>query len=363
MEEGMRRVVWIRAVTCLAVSLLCTFHAHAQFFAGKTVTMVINYGVGGNADTEGRIFVRHLARHIAGSPTIIVQNVPGAGGLTAINLMGTHAGFKSDGTTIGYFTFNAVAPIIDDPTLRVKMADFAFISGVGGWVVTYGRKEILHGQPVAAGMKAAKDLFVGGYAPNASHDVRLKLTLSLIGAKFKMVTGFPDSGSVNKAMLQNEINYTASTLPGFTNQAMPQLVGPGIAQAIWQYPVSAPDGGFASNERLNAEGVKSFVEIYREAYGKPPAGPSFDAFVLVNDISTKLARVALMPPGTPAEAVAEMRQGFAALATDEEFLEEYRRIIKEKAELTGAEEGQAILERLRSVKPEIKSALAKAVEE
>lgn len=353
------RVIMIAA----AVAALVSAPAEAQFFAGKTVTMVINYGVGGNADTEGRIFVRHLPRHIAGAPTIIVQNVPGAGGLTAINLMGTHAGFKSDGTTIGYFTFNAVAPIIDDPTLKVKMADFAFVSGVGGWVVTYGRKEILHGQTVAAGMKSATNLFVGGYAPNASHDVRLKLTLSLIGAKFKMVTGFPDSGSVNKAMLQNEINYTASTLPGFTSQATPQLIGPGIAQPIWQYPVSAPNGGFAGNERLTGEGVKSFVEIYKEAYGKPPSGPAFEAFVLVNDISTKLARVALMPPGTPPEAVAEMRKAFAALASDKEFLEEYARIIKEKAELTPAEEGQAILDRLRSVRPEIKAALAKAVEE
>ena len=351
------------AIALLAPALLVAPSAGAQFFAGKTVTMVINYGVGGNADTEGRIFVRHLPRHIAGAPTIIVQNLPGAGGLTAINLIGTHAGFKSDGTVIGYFTFNAVAPIIDDPTLRVKMADFAFVGGVGGWVVTYGRKEILQGKSIAEGMKNAKGLFVGGYAPNASHDVRLKLTLDLIGAKFKMVTGFPDSGSVNKAMLQNEINYTASTLPGFTSQAMPQLIGPGIAQPIWQYPVSAPGGGFAGNERLMEDGVKSFVDIYREATGKPPAGPAFDAFVLVNDISTKLARVALMPPGTPPEAVAEMRKGFTALAGDEEFLEDYRRVIKEKPELTGAAEGQAILERLRSVTPEIKAALAKAVEE
>lgn len=355
----MRRIAPIVA----AAAALAVSPASAQFFAGKTVTMVINYGVGGNADTEGRIFVRHLAQHIAGAPTIIVQNVPGAGGLTAINLMGTHAGFKADGTTIGYFTFNAVAPIIDDPTLKVKMSDFAFVSGVGGWVVTYGRKEILQGKSIAEGMRGAKNLFVGGYAPNASHDVRLKLTLGLIGAGFKMVTGFPDSGSVNKAMLQNEINYTASTLPGFTSQALPQLIEPGIARPIWQYPVSAPGGGFATNERLTADGVKSFVEIFSEAYGRPPSGPQFDAFVLVNDISTKLARVALMPPGTPKEAVAEMRKGFAALATDEKFLKEYRRIIKEKAELTPAEEGQAILDRLRAVKPEIKAALAKAVEE
>jgi tripartite-type tricarboxylate transporter receptor subunit TctC len=350
----------IRAILLFCVVALAAFPAQAQFFAGKTITMVINYGVGGNADTEGRIFVRHLGKHIQGNPTIITQNMPGAGGLTAVNLMGEHIGIKNDGTSVGYFTFNPVAPIIDDPTLKVKMSDFAFVGGVGGWFVTFGRKDMLKGRPIAEGMKNA-EIFAAGYAPSASHDVRLKLTLGLIGAKFKVVTGFPDFASVNKAMAQNEVNYTATTLPGFTSITIPQLIEPGIAQPIWQYPVSRPGGKFETNPNLTAQGIPSFPDIYAQAYGRPPSGADFEAFVLLNDIATKLARVVLMPQGSPPAAVAEMRKAFLALAGDRDFLAEYERIIHEKPDITGAEEGQPIYDRLGTVKPDVKAAMAKAV--
>jgi tripartite-type tricarboxylate transporter receptor subunit TctC len=343
-----------------AVFASMSIPAQAQFFVGKTITMVINYGVGGNADTEGRIFVRHLGAHIQGNPTIIAQNLPGAGGLTAVNLMGEHVGIRADGTAVGYFTFNPVAPMIDDPTLKVKMADFAFVGGVGGWFVTFGRKDMLKGLSLAEGMKHAT-IFAAGYAPSASHDVRLKLTLGLIGATYKVVTGFPDFASVNKAMLQNEVNYTATTLPGYTSITIPQLIETGVAQPIWQYPISRPDGTFTANPALTAQGIPSFVDVYAQAYGKQPAGPQFEAFVLLNDIATKLARVVLMPPGAPQAGVAELRKAFLELASDQAFVEEYERIIHEKPDITPAAEGQPIYDRLGAVKPAVKAAMAKAV--
>lgn len=76
--------------------------AESPFYQGKNLTFLINFAAGGPTDIEGRIVARHLAKHIPGNPTIIVQNMPGAGGVTGINFLGEAA--KRDGLTMGYFT-------------------------------------------------------------------------------------------------------------------------------------------------------------------------------------------------------------------------------------------------------------------
>ena len=54
--------------------------ANAQFYKGKSLTLLVNYGAGGNADSAARMFQRHIARHIPGNPNVVVQNMPGGGG-------------------------------------------------------------------------------------------------------------------------------------------------------------------------------------------------------------------------------------------------------------------------------------------
>ena len=79
-----RRVVIVAGLAALAAAA-CPAHAVAQFYKGKTVTMIINYPAGGPTDIEGRIIARHRASHIAGKPTIIVKNIGGAGGMIGSN--------------------------------------------------------------------------------------------------------------------------------------------------------------------------------------------------------------------------------------------------------------------------------------
>ena len=108
------------ALGALATILTVT-PAAAQFYKGKTLTLIVNYGVGGNIDTEARILARHLPKHIAGAPTIIIQNTPGAGGLHAMNLLGLNIKSRADGLTAGFFTISPTAPLIDDPAFKIKM--------------------------------------------------------------------------------------------------------------------------------------------------------------------------------------------------------------------------------------------------
>jgi tripartite-type tricarboxylate transporter receptor subunit TctC len=111
------------AAAIVLASLVWATSAGAQFYAGKTLTLLTNYGVGGNIDAEARVAARHLSRHIAGNPTIVVQNAPGAGGLLAINLLGLGIRSRADGLTVGFFTISATAPLTDDPALKISLAD------------------------------------------------------------------------------------------------------------------------------------------------------------------------------------------------------------------------------------------------
>src|SRR5262245_27235647 len=77
--------------------------AAAQYYKGKTITMIVNYPAGGPTDIEGRIVAQHLPGHIPGSPTIVVKNVGGAGGLIGSNQLGEAA---PNGETIGFFTLS-----------------------------------------------------------------------------------------------------------------------------------------------------------------------------------------------------------------------------------------------------------------
>jgi tripartite-type tricarboxylate transporter receptor subunit TctC len=356
----MKTLIRIGLLTAAAVLGGATA-SQAQLYAGKTATMVINYGAGGTIDVEGRIFQRHLPKHLDGRPTIIAQNMPGAGGLTAVNALGKGVIGKPDGLTFGFFAFSPIAMVIGDPALQVNVADFAAIGGIGAWYVAYGRKDMLPGAQRPADMaKVTQNIFAGGYSPTSVHDVRMRLMLDLMGLKYKIIRGFQDVAAVNKAMLQNEVNFTAISLPGYESNTVPQVIDTGVALPLWQFPTSGPNGTFLDKPGLTARGIQSYEQVYREAFGKMPSGPQFDAFILLNDVSAKLGRVLLMPPRTPPAAVAEMRKAYAALANDQEFKSEYLRAVKVEADLAMPEDAVAVLAKLKAVEPAVVTVIEKA---
>jgi tripartite-type tricarboxylate transporter receptor subunit TctC len=343
-----------------AISLSCA--AHAQYFKDKTITMVINYAAGGNVDIEGRIFERHLGRHLAGNPTIIVNNVPGAGGLTAINQLGMGVGVKDPSTTLGFVTFNPMAVLIEDPALRVKIENFTMLGGLGAYYVTYARKDALPGAQRPQDIAQATSIQAAGYARSSVHDVRLRLMLDLMGPRYQVITGFQSIGAVNLAVAQNEINFMLSTLPGYESQVVPNLIDKGIAIPLWQIGLRRPDGTLGGNEKVGRSGVRFFEDVYLDAFGTAPTGPKYQALQIINEMMAQLARAILMPPGARPEATQELRQAIKALASDDVFLADYRRIIKEDPILTGGDEAQNLVRRIAAeTGPDVKAALKTAV--
>jgi tripartite-type tricarboxylate transporter receptor subunit TctC len=338
--------------------------AGAQFYKGKTLTLLVNYGVGGNADTEARIYQHYLPRYIAGNPTVIIRNAPGAGGAAAMNQLGLNIASQPDGLTAGYFTTSATTSLTEDPVLRIKLYDFSVIGAAGGFNVVYARRDIVPGgMTKPADIVRAKNVYAGGYARGTSHDTRLRLALEIMGLPYTMVTGFPGTAQINKAMLQNEVNFTGSSLPGYHTQVIPQIIKPGVGMTLFQFPAIGPDGKPVGDPALERAGIATFDKVYAQAFGQPPASRKFDALLLMNDISTKLQRLVVLPRGAPAEAVETLRKAFDALGEDKEFIEDYMRVTGEEPDLVKAELIEPLFQRMRHVDPETVRILKESVAE
>ncbi|MPZ41658.1 MAG: hypothetical protein GEU95_27175 [Rhizobiales bacterium] len=353
----------LRLASLAAAIVVTASPAPAQFYKDKTLTMLVNYAAGGNADTEARVFQRHLSKHIAGKPNIIIRNLPGAGGANAMNQLGLGIAGKPDGLTLGFFTMSATSSITDDPVLKVKIPDvYVPIAGGRGWNVVYGRKDIVPGGYTRpADFPKAKRIFAGGYGKATSHDTRLRLVLDVMNLPYTMVTGFQGAGHVNQAMLKGEVNFTGSSLPGFQTQVIPQIIKEGVGVALFHHPVMAEDGSPQGNPLLEKQGIITFHQFYREAFGKPPSGAKHDALFLMNDISTKMQRGMLVPKGSPPEAITELRKAFAALQHDPAFAKEFRAITGEEPDIVSPAEMEQILNRIRNVSPEVKKVLRASV--
>jgi tripartite-type tricarboxylate transporter receptor subunit TctC len=332
--------------------------AQAQFYKGKTISMLINFGAGGPTDIEGRLFARFLPRHLKGNPTVLATNRPGAGGLIGLNYLGGGA-VRPDGTTLGFFTVSPVPPIIDDPALKVKFSDFAFVAGVAQVTVAYGRKDIPPGIARPADMRRATNVYGAGYNPANDHDITMVETLTMMGAKFKIVSGFRSANDGNKALMQNEVNFNTSSMPGYQAQVVPNIINTGIAIPLWYMPIAKIDGSYTKSAIMESQGVHAFSEIYRQAYGKLPSGKTWETFVLVNNIASSMRRSVLVPKTSPKAAIDELRKAFAELPNDPAFVKEYERVVRVKPEMVSAADGQALVDSLSRIDPAVTTSLKK----
>ena len=353
----------LRFASLATVFILAASPASAQFYKDRTLTLLVNYAAGGNADTEARVFQKHLSKHIAGNPTIIIRNLPGAGGASAMNQLGLGIAGKPDGLTLGFFTMSATSTITDDPVLKIKLQDvFTPIAAGRGWNVVYARKDIVPGgYSKPADFLKAKNVFAGGYSRATSHDTRLRLVLEIMNLPYQMVTGFQGTGHVNQAMLRNEVNFTGSSMPGYQTQVIPQIIKEGIGAVLFHHPVMGPDGRAQGNPLLEQQGIITFYQFYREAVGKEPSGAKYDALFLMNDISTKMQRGMMVPKGSPPEAVQALRKGFQAIGNDPAFAKDFKGITGEDPDIVEPAEIEAIFDRIRNVDPEVKRVLRESI--
>ena len=142
---------------------------------------------------------------------------------------------------------------------------------------------------------------------------------------------------------------------------IPQIIKEGVGIALFHHPVIGPDGKAQGNPLLEKQGIITFYQFYREAFGKEPTGAKYQALFLMNDISTKMQRGMLVPKGSPPEAVQALRNAFQAAGKDAAFARDFKAITGEEPDVVAPAEIEAIFDRIRKVDPEVKRVLRESV--
>jgi len=346
----MIRIVLI-ATGLIALGIIFPQNAEAQFYKGKTITMIVNYPAGGPTDIEGRIVAQHLPDHIPGAPTVIVKNIGGGSGLLGSNQLGDSA---ADGDTMGFFTLDVMAEITDNPSVRTHFADFVLLAGVESPLVAYIRKDTPPGINVPADLMKAKDFKALSLNAQNINSINQELALDLLGIKYQPIPAYRGLKEVETAILQNTGQMANTSLSGWLGSAEPSLKG--IVIPLWQLAPPGPNGTHPRSRSL--PNMQTFEEFYASVGGKPLAGDiRYEAMRAASDPQLAMFRVAAMPPKTPDNVVAIMRAAFEDMWKDRQFLADYTRVLAIEPVMVSGAEAQVILGNVGKVRPEIKKFL------
>jgi tripartite-type tricarboxylate transporter receptor subunit TctC len=321
----MNRAAFIGAVIALTVTAQAA-RAEEPFYKGKRLTLLINFAVGGPTDIEGRLFAKYLAKHIEGSPTVIVHNMDGAGGVVGAQYLGEVA--PKDGSYFGYLSGTSWIYVSDPDRWRVDFKAYEFVAYAPGTTVHFVRTDVAPGMKEPTDIVKAKGLIAGGLSIDTSKDLRLRLGLDMLGVPpYKYVTGYRSSPAARIALQRGEINMFSESPPSYRAVVEPQLVKPGIAIPVWWDEVNTADPP-PSQKQMEGLTIPSFPQLYKKVKGTLPSGQLWGAYKTLFEINSTLQRVIALPPKAPQAAYDALSRAITQLNDDKEFAAEALKVIE-----------------------------------
>lgn len=290
--------------------------ADQPFYKGKQITLLINFAAGGPTDIEGRLLAKHIAKHIDGHPTVIVENKDGAAGMVGAAYLGEVG--PRDGTMFGYFTGSAWAYLIDPAKFRVDLRSYEFIGYQPGTTVYYMRADVPPGMKVPTDIMKAQGLIMGGLGVDSSKDLLQRLTFDMLGLKYRYVTGYRSSSIARLALQNGEINMHSESTPSYFGVVEPTLVKAGKVIPLW-YDALYDGRVFISDAAMAHTGIAAFPAFYEKVKATRPSGPLWEAYKVALTINAQIQRLVVMPPGSPPAAVAALRKALAGLNDDKAY--------------------------------------------
>jgi tripartite-type tricarboxylate transporter receptor subunit TctC len=342
------QVVRTMSASALAIALI----AHAlgplplsaqqsvqDFYSGKQITVIVGAGTGGGYDLLARLMARHMGRHIPGNPTLIVQNMPGAGSLNATNHLFNVS--PKDGSVIALIQRNMLLAPLVNPT-GVRFANDR-LNWIGSLNSETGMTVAWHDVPhVTAKDLFEKELIVGGIT-NVDPEATARLYNAVLGTKFKIVTGYNSTSVIALAIERGEVQGIADWSWSSVKLQRPHWIAEKKVKLLLQ-------GALTKDPEL--PDVPSAYE-----FAKTPG----DKKILELHFSQKLAaRPVVAPPDVPADRVAALRTAFLALNKDKEFLADAERTKTEVGLISGAAV-ETVIKLITGAPPDIVDRYAKAL--
>jgi tripartite-type tricarboxylate transporter receptor subunit TctC len=304
----------------------------ADFYKGKQINWILSAGAGGGYASYAHVFAPHFSAHIPGNPPIVVQNMPGAGGIRAMTYLSSVA--PKDGTTIGLVHSSVpFAPLYGirganfDPR---KMNWIGSINAASGICVSW----------TASGITKWQDLFdkefiVGGTGAGSQMETMPAMLSKLFGAHIKIISGYKGGNDVYLAMERGEVHGRCGGLKSSIKSTRPEWFP--------QHKVSVP------------------VQIASERDPEFPDAPALAEFAkdektkqVIDLVLAPLAmdRPILAPPGTPPDRVAALRKAFHEAMSDPALLADAQKARIDLEEIDGAKIAN-ILERAFAMPPDV----------
>jgi tripartite-type tricarboxylate transporter receptor subunit TctC len=303
------RVVVVAAAALMTLGASAHAQSVADFYKGKTITLAIGFSSGGGYDLYARHLARHIGKHIPGNPTIVAQNMPGAGSLRAANYIFSAA--PKDGTYFGTFArTTGINPLLQSGA-TFDSRQFSWLGSVTDDVstcVTWA----------ATGIKTWDDFLkkptaLGGQGPSSEPDMFARLYKNVFGAPIKLVPGYPGTNEIALAMERGEVD--------------------GLCGISWS-TLKARHAKWLKDKKINLivqSSLKKSPEIAAEVGDVP----------LVMDLTKdkeklqilklilaaqEMARPFAAPPGIPADRKAALIKAFDDTMKDPEYLAEAKKL-------------------------------------
>ncbi len=303
------------AATALVVSTASAgAQSVADFYKGKQVRVISSSGAGGGYDTYARLFARLIPNHLPGNPTMIVQNMPGAGGVRASNYLFTVS--EQDGSVLGAVHRTVPqAQLLGIPGVQFDARKFHWIGSLANEVSVCTS---WHETPIKTMQDAMeKELIVGGSGATDTEQFPAVLN-NIIGTKFRIVSGYVNGPAIVLAMERREVDGRC---------------GWSWSSVVTQFP------HWIKEKKINILG-----QITLEKHPDLPDVPLVTEFAKTEEDRDVLeflfarqvmGRPALAPPGVSADRVAALRAAFDAMVKDKAAIAEFEKANQELAPVSG----------------------------
>jgi tripartite-type tricarboxylate transporter receptor subunit TctC len=292
--RAQRKVNVLAAVAVLAAACLAVPAAHAaDFYQGKTLTLIVGFAPGGGVDTTARVVARHLVRFIPGEPGVVVQNMEGAAGIVAMNYVDKRV--VADGLTVtipGRSWY--VEGALKGPGVAFDVDKLTYIGSPGG-VNSALFVRTATGVDSISALKSSSKTLIFGTLGSTTPTAMVPALLAANGYPIKLISGYVSTARVLLALEQGEIDGFFTVEDSFARRH--DLLDKGIVRPILQTRATHPGMPVLSDVVPQTQHALLMLLEAPEDFGLPLVGP----------------------PGIPSERVAILRKAFLAMAADPQY--------------------------------------------
>lgn len=339
----MKKRFVLSAVAALAAFLpVAGQAADANYFKGKTMKIIVPYGPGGTYDQYAQTFSAHLGKHLPGNPTVIVQHMPGAGGVNAMNW--AYTVMPKDGLSMITPIDNSVVNQLMRPDkMRYDARNFI-------WIGTSNQTNLVMAVRSDSGVKTWQDMtkkeLIASSSGQDTSFIGSNLANGLLGTKIRLVTGYKGSSAAMLAIEQGESQLSMYNWLAWGSKVPHWFTGDKpFAQIVLQLGIfKDPD-------------IPQTVPMMSEL-AKTDADKKVVAFIASLG---GLGRGLALPPGVPDDVVKTLRAGYDAMNKDPDFAAELKRRRLRLIPSTGAEIQAFVNKAINEATPEIVARASKMI--